>query len=132
MSDVYDVLGVARDAGPAQIKSAYRRLAKVYHPDVRGGDGRAERRFKEIARAYETLSRPEIRAAYDAGWASARAVARRRARAAVHERRDEAGNRRRDESPGREDDAVARVSLPVHHGASHLARVASGCDAART
>ena len=80
MSDVYDVLGVARDAGPAQIKSAYRRLAKVYHPDVRGGDGRAERRFKEIARAYETLSRPEIRAAYDAGWASARAVARRRVR----------------------------------------------------
>jgi DnaJ-class molecular chaperone len=83
MSDVYDVLGIARDAGPAQIKSAYRRLAKVYHPDVRGGDGRAERRFKEIARAYETLSRPEIRAAYDAGWASARAVARRRVRSIV-------------------------------------------------
>lgn len=80
MSDVYDVLGVARGAGPAQIKSAYRRLAKVHHPDVHGGDRQAEHRFREITRAYEMLSRPEVRAAYDAGWASARAAASRRLR----------------------------------------------------
>jgi molecular chaperone DnaJ len=80
MSDLYDVLGVMRGADAAQIKSAYRRLAKEYHPDMRGGHAHAERRFKEIVRAYETLSRPEIRAAYDAGWAGACAAARRRFR----------------------------------------------------
>jgi DnaJ-class molecular chaperone len=83
MSDVYEVLGVARCANPAQIKSAYRRLAMVYHPDVNQGDDAAGHRFKEIARAYETLSRPDVRAAYDAGWANARRSAHRQFRNAV-------------------------------------------------
>ncbi|AMW27706.1 MULTISPECIES: molecular chaperone DnaJ [Oscillatoriales] len=62
--DYYDVLGVSRDADKEEIKRAYRRLARKYHPDVNKEPG-AEERFKEINRAYEVLSEPEIRARYD-------------------------------------------------------------------
>jgi curved DNA-binding protein len=63
-TDYYAVLGVARDAPEAQIKKAYRRLARQYHPDV-SKDPEGERKFKEIAEAWATLRDPEKRAAYD-------------------------------------------------------------------
>jgi molecular chaperone DnaJ len=66
VSDHYETLGVSRDASPDEIKKAYRRLARTLHPDVSDGHD-AEERFKEVSRAYEVLSNPEKRAAYDAG-----------------------------------------------------------------
>ena len=54
--DFYDVLGVARDASPDEIKRAFRRLARELHPDVNKHDPDAEERFKEAAAAYEVLS----------------------------------------------------------------------------
>lgn len=62
--DFYDVLGVGRDASDQEIKSAFRGLAKKYHPDT-CGDADAEIRFKEINTAYEVLKDPQKRAAYD-------------------------------------------------------------------
>ncbi|BBD57889.1 heat shock protein DnaJ [Nostoc sp. HK-01] len=62
--DYYEILGVSRDAEKEEIKQAYRRLARKYHPDVNKEAG-AEERFKEINRAYEILSEPETRARYD-------------------------------------------------------------------
>ena len=63
--DPYEVLGVARDADDAQIKKAFRRLARELHPDVNRHDPDAEEKFKEAAEAYEILSDPERRATYD-------------------------------------------------------------------
>ncbi|HEU4391533.1 MAG TPA: DnaJ domain-containing protein, partial [Blastocatellia bacterium] len=63
--DYYEVLGVKREAPPEQIKTAYRKLARKYHPDVNPKDKRAEERFKEINEAYEVLSDPEKRKRYD-------------------------------------------------------------------
>jgi len=63
--DFYEVLGVARDANPADIKKAYRRLAMEYHPDRNNGDHGAAERFKEVAEAYEVLRHAEKRASYD-------------------------------------------------------------------
>lgn len=63
--DYYQVMGVARDASADDIKRAYRRLARKYHPDV-SKEKDAEARFKEIGEAYEVLRDPEKRAAYDA------------------------------------------------------------------
>jgi molecular chaperone DnaJ len=62
--DYYEVLGVSRDASSEEIKRAYRRLAKKYHPDV-SKDKSTEEKFKEVAEAYEVLSDPEKRAQYD-------------------------------------------------------------------
>jgi len=62
--DYYKQLGVKRDAGTDEIKRAYRKLARKYHPDV-SKEPNAEARFKEISEAYEALSDPEKRAAYD-------------------------------------------------------------------
>jgi curved DNA-binding protein len=63
--NLYDILGVARSASPEEIKKAYRRLAKKYHPDVNPGDKRAEEKFKETTAAAEVLGDPKRRALYD-------------------------------------------------------------------
>jgi molecular chaperone DnaJ len=69
--DLYELLGLARGATLVEIKRSYRRLARKYHPDINPGDNAAEARFKEITRAYETLSDPDLRLRYDAGALSA-------------------------------------------------------------
>jgi molecular chaperone DnaJ len=63
--DYYEVLAVSRDASDKDIKQAYRKVALQFHPDRNPGDGAAEERFKEAAEAYEVLSDPERRQAYD-------------------------------------------------------------------
>lgn len=63
--DYYEVLGIGRNADEAQIKKAYRRLAKKYHPDTNAGDTDAEQKFKEVTEAYTILSDPEKRKLYD-------------------------------------------------------------------
>tara|TARA_Y100000768_G_scaffold162434_1_gene121507 strand:- start:684 stop:1808 length:1125 start_codon:yes stop_codon:yes gene_type:complete len=64
MADFYQILGVSRDADADTLKSAYRKLARQFHPDVNKDPG-AEDKFKEIGRAYEALANPETRARYD-------------------------------------------------------------------
>ncbi|WP_171236126.1 DnaJ C-terminal domain-containing protein [Ruegeria sp. HKCCA6837] len=65
--DPYSVLGVAKDASAAEIKKAYRRIAKEYHPDLKPGDAEAEAKFKAAASAYDLLKDPETRARFDNG-----------------------------------------------------------------
>ena len=67
MQDPYEILGVARDATPDQIRKAYHRLAKKLHPDLNPGDKTAESRFKEVASAYDLLSDKEKRRRFDEG-----------------------------------------------------------------
>ena len=64
-TDFYELLGVGRDATEDDLKKAFRKLARQYHPDANPDDADAEARFKEIALAYETLSDPQKRAHYD-------------------------------------------------------------------
>src|ERR1700722_17485851 len=63
--DYYKALGVAKTAKPAEIKTAYRKLARKYHPDSNQGDTKAEERFKEISEAYSVLSDEKRRKEYD-------------------------------------------------------------------
>ena len=65
MADYYDILGVTRGAGDNDIRQAFRRLARKYHPDLNPGDTEAERKFKRINDAYEVLSDAKSRRAYD-------------------------------------------------------------------
>src|SRR5437867_2328930 len=63
--DYYEILGVKRDAKPEEIKKAYRRLARKYHPDVNPGDKASEERFKLTSEAHDVLSDPKKRKVYD-------------------------------------------------------------------
>src|SRR4249919_2039110 len=63
--DFYKILGVKKDAKPDEIKKAYRRLARKYHPDVNPGDKAAEDRFKQMSEAFDVLSDPKKRKVYD-------------------------------------------------------------------
>src|SRR5512134_1580708 len=65
--DLYIVLGLAHGATEAEIKRAYRRLARRFHPDINPGDREAEARFRQVLDAYETLMDPDRRRRYDAG-----------------------------------------------------------------
>src|SRR5579883_1313751 len=67
MKDPYAVLGVSKTASPEELKKAYRRLAKKFHPDLNPGNKSTEQQFKEVTSAYELLSDPEKRARYDRG-----------------------------------------------------------------
>lgn len=72
--DPYEVLGVAKTSSAAEIKKAYRKLARESHPDLHPDDAAAEIRFKEISSAYDLLKDPETRARYDAGEIDAEGV----------------------------------------------------------
>jgi DnaJ-class molecular chaperone len=67
MRDPYQLLGVPRDASADDMKKAYRKLAKQYHPDLNPGDSVVEQRFKEVTAAYDLLSDPAKRARFDRG-----------------------------------------------------------------
>ena len=67
MKDLYKVLGVSKSAGPDEIKKAYRKLAKQYHPDLNPGNKEAEQKFKDISQAYDILADADKRKKYDAG-----------------------------------------------------------------
>jgi DnaJ-class molecular chaperone len=72
MRDPYAVLGVPRDAGDTDIKSAYRRLAKRLHPDLHPGEAEADLRFQELQTAYALLKNPQLRRGYDRGFIDAK------------------------------------------------------------
>jgi curved DNA-binding protein len=81
--DYYAVLGVPRTASPADVKKAFRKLARQHHPDAKPGDSAAERRFKEVNEANEVLSDPAKRKQYDELGANWEAVSRARASGAT-------------------------------------------------
>ena len=66
MADYYDTLGIRRDADEGDVRRAFRRLARKYHPDLNKDDADAEARFKEVNEAYEVLSDADSRKKYDA------------------------------------------------------------------
>jgi curved DNA-binding protein CbpA len=83
MVNFYKVLGVSPAADGAEIKLAFRRLAKLHHPDLHAGDKLAAQRFQAVNGAYAVLSQPKARIAYDAACAFERSEAHRRLRSAA-------------------------------------------------
>src|SRR3954466_6346168 len=67
MNDPYQILGVSKKASEAEIKKAFRNLAKKHHPDTKGGDTAAHKKFQEISGAYDILGDKDKRAKFDAG-----------------------------------------------------------------
>jgi len=67
MRDPYEVLGVSKGASEAEVKKAFRALAKKHHPDKHAGDATAQKRFQEISAAYDILGDKDKRAQFDAG-----------------------------------------------------------------
>src|SRR3981081_3513602 len=67
VTDPYKTLGVDRKSSDEEIKKAYRKLARQYHPDRNPGDSSSEERFKEVQEAYSVLSDPDKRKRYDSG-----------------------------------------------------------------
>ena len=65
MANYYDILGVSKNASDKEIRQAFRRLARQYHPDLNSGDKKAEEKFKQVNQAHEVLSDPENRSKYD-------------------------------------------------------------------
>lgn len=63
--DLYDILGVSWQAEPEEIKRAFRRLARSYHPDANRGNPEAQARFKDVRAAYNVLANPQKRRDYD-------------------------------------------------------------------
>ena len=144
--DLYKVLGVGRNASDEEIKKAYRKLARQYHPDRNPGDARAEERFKEISAAYDVLSDPEKRKAVRPGHRPVRGRRRRRLRPErvrrqlqrhplepVRRRRRAAGGRagggraRRRARPQRGRDLETEVSLSLPAGGRRRAGRRSRC-----
>lgn len=124
MVNYYKVLRVSQNASRAEIRSAYRRLARRKHPDVNNGDAAASREFAHIAKAYQVLSNPKDRAAYDKqmlreSFASRDSVFNtdnphaRRARQMAYERRYNAIIDRMMEEERRESIALQKVIFPV-------------------
>lgn len=85
MRDLYEILGVARSADEKEIQSAFRKLAKKYHPDVNQGNQEAEEKFKEVNNAYSILGDPEKRRQYDAGFIDHSGESAGRARTSQHD-----------------------------------------------
>ena len=83
MRNLYSVLRVTPKASDAELKAAFRNMAKICHPDMKPGDSEAEAAFQEVKRAYTFLSNPETRKVYDEFLAGRRAVERRRFRRAA-------------------------------------------------
>ena len=86
-TDYYKTLGVGKGASDEEIKKAYRKLARQYHPDRNPGNKQAEEKFKEISQAHDVLSDPEKRKAYDRGQGPLGGFARRRLRRELVRRR---------------------------------------------
>jgi hypothetical protein len=80
MSTLYQILGLPQGADEQQVKTAFRKLARCFHPDVNTNDAAAERRFKDISAAYKTLMDPHARAVYDRALVHRRDAAARRFR----------------------------------------------------
>lgn len=108
-ADPYQVLGVARDATPAQIRAAFRSLAKKHHPDLNPGDKAAEETFKSLGAAHDLLSDPERRARYDRGEIDAAGQERPERHFYRHHAEASEGARYRPGMPPEEDPAFADV-----------------------